>query len=668
MTQPVQGAATRAGAASAEGADQPRDAGASPVAFRLSDHQRRRAGLLTLLYLAYAVVILLALTLRAPVPESDGVVLDQAWLLASVDEASPTAAPQPVALPYHCPPWTSAQACASVLLIRFDRASLTQAPQALYLPAYSGHLTIRVNGTLLADSTWYQSPLSTKPVAPLLVRLPPPVLQGGENRIELTVEKKATVPAFVGRPYLGAETALRAAYDQTRFLNRTLARLLDGWQAAMAMVFLLLWAVRPQERAHLLFAVMLASASLGSLPAMLVQWPDDLTVRLVNMARFWGVWLILPFACLFVGRRPPVPTAIFLIPPALLYAVALGLSFQQLSAFMRFLFIPASLLSLLVAVLIVCQAAIRDRSDAARLLLGALALTLVLGLHDVLIIYGQLAENRIHVARFVAPLLTAVTGGVLLWRFAYTLNLVDRFNVKLKDSVASAEAALRRSFAREHAQAEAAALAQERMRLMADLHDGIAGQLVSILSLAEMRDRARPDGGISAAARRALTDLRLVVASLEDFGGDLAMMLATFRERIEPQLDAMGVALDWRMHPIPDLCALNPSLTLQLFRLLQEAVVNAARHSGASAVTVEITPAREPGFSVRLVVRDRGCGGAADRSGGHGLASMRRRAAAIGARLRIASDADGTQVVVDLPAHRPTGPAQPQAPAGAQGS
>ena len=85
----------------------------------------------------------------------------------------------------------------------------------------------------------------------------------------------------------------------------------------------------------------------------------------------------------------------------------------------------------------------------------------------------------------------------------------------------------------------------ERVRLMADLHDGIAGQLVSIIALGEQaEDPVAPE--ITRACHRALTDLRLVVDSMEDVGDDLGMMLAAFRDRIEPQLRRSGIRLDWR--------------------------------------------------------------------------------------------------------------------------
>ncbi|WP_345769746.1 hypothetical protein [Azospirillum thiophilum] len=83
-----------------------------------------------------------------------------------------------------------------------------------------------------------------------------------------------------------------------------------------------------------------------------------------------------------------------------------------------------------------------------------------------------------------------------------------------------------------------------------------------------------------------------------------------------------------------------------MFRLLQEATMNAARHSGADWGTTGIRPTDD---RVRVVVADEGRGGAPDRPGDYGLANMRRRALAIGARLAIVSDPDGIRIILDLP-------------------
>jgi signal transduction histidine kinase len=126
-------------------------------------------------------------------------------------------------------------------------------------------------------------------------------------------------------------------------------------------------------------------------------------------------------------------------------------------------------------------------------------------------------------------------------------------------------------------------------------------------------------------------------------------MLGIFRERSEPLLRATGVRFAWHVEEVPLVQGLDASVTLHVLRILQEAVSNALRHSGTDVIEVHAA-AGPPGFAARVEVRDRGHGIRPSSTGGnHGLTNMRARAAAIGARLTVHSDAGGTTVTVDLP-------------------
>jgi signal transduction histidine kinase len=97
---------------------------------------------------------------------------------------------------------------------------------------------------------------------------------------------------------------------------------------------------------------------------------------------------------------------------------------------------------------------------------------------------------------------------------------------------------------------------------------------------------------------------------------------------------------------------LNPLLRSEVHRIVQEAIVNAYRHSGAKEVVAEI--AFLP-TELRIAVRDNGCG--IDprrlqwrRNGHWGLLGMRERADCIGARLRVWSRTPfGTEVELRVP-------------------
>jgi two-component system sensor histidine kinase UhpB len=96
--------------------------------------------------------------------------------------------------------------------------------------------------------------------------------------------------------------------------------------------------------------------------------------------------------------------------------------------------------------------------------------------------------------------------------------------------------------------------------------------------------------------------------------------------------------------PIPDL---PPEIELAVYRIAQEALTNALRHSQASEVTVSLGCS---GGELVLSVKDNGSGLPAHVIAGGGLTGMRERAMLIGAALDIASiPGAGVTVTLRLP-------------------
>jgi signal transduction histidine kinase len=234
--------------------------------------------------------------------------------------------------------------------------------------------------------------------------------------------------------------------------------------------------------------------------------------------------------------------------------------------------------------------------------------------------------------------------------------------------VREAEDKLKASFAREEERARAAALALERTRLMRDLHDGLGGQLVSIVALSERGNAGAP---IGEAARAALKDLRLVIDSMDDIGGDLMLALGSWRERAMAQLRPHDIALDWHVvmpQGLPVHPELRPWHVIQIVRLLDEALTNAVKHADARRVTVSIETLTDAADLAEVAAR--GCitveddgkgfalapdGGAtaAGKKAARGLRNMRSRAARCGAELELVSGAGGTRVRLRLPLRFP---------------
>lgn len=537
--------------------------------------------------------------------------------------------------------------CVRDFIVPFDPPAVDGDTLALYIPQYTGNVVASLNGTPVADSTHLQSSVHIGQGAPLLVPLPQRLLQPGGNQLELQVTRYG-YGGFVGPVYIGADERLRGGYDLARAVLVILPRLVDGMLLAIGLVLVLVWCLRRHDTLYLVCGVMSLCLAVSSLSSVAATTLGDHALMVINLLRFVAASLALPFAWLFVRRRPPVPIAWFLLLPLAVYAGILLLPGGWGAWMAWHVFVPAVLLLTLAAMAVFAHAAFTDHDLGALLMFAAMSAAFLTVGRDMLVNAGVLQDGHLVMGRFNGPLMVAMMGAIVLSRLVAGLAVLERFNERLRHDVDAASKRLREAFDRERAHEHHATLQAERMRLMGDLHDGIAGQLVSIISLSEQGgDGSREE--IADASNRALTDLRLVVDSMEDVGDDLGMTLVAFRDRLEPQLRRCGVRLDWKVRALPDLPGLYPSATLAIFRLLQEAVNNAMRHSGSEVVEVTSSKSPLPGFGARLVVRDFGGGGAATRGHGHGLDNMRRRAAFLGASLAVEDGNPGTRVVVDLP-------------------
>jgi len=202
------------------------------------------------------------------------------------------------------------------------------------------------------------------------------------------------------------------------------------------------------------------------------------------------------------------------------------------------------------------------------------------------------------------------------------------------------------------------ALERQRTRLAMDLHDDVGSSLSQIalqseLALARLeRGHGVPAGTlerISGQAREVVDAMGDVVWSVDPARDDLADLVRRMRAFA---LDAVGgsdVRLDLGLPPAEASIPLNANLRRQLYLVFKEALSNALRH--ARATRIEVALSREEGI-LRLRVEDDGLGMAAEPSdlGGHGLTSMRHRAALCRGRLHIEHPpGGGTRVTLEAP-------------------
>ena len=218
-------------------------------------------------------------------------------------------------------------------------------------------------------------------------------------------------------------------------------------------------------------------------------------------------------------------------------------------------------------------------------------------------------------------------------------------NAMLQEKVTQREAELAEAALREQALVRAQAHDEERRRIMRDLHDGLGSQLMTMMLSARLGEADPPR--VAEGLQSVIDEMRLMVDSMDSVGESLEAALATFRARIQPRVEAAGFVFRWSQPEALAAPYLGPRGVLQVFRIMQEAVTNALKHSGGTEISVEIAPHGDS--SVEIAVADNGSGHAADADAGRGLANMRSRAQAVGADYALqAVPGKGTRVSLTL--------------------
>jgi two-component system sensor histidine kinase UhpB len=201
-----------------------------------------------------------------------------------------------------------------------------------------------------------------------------------------------------------------------------------------------------------------------------------------------------------------------------------------------------------------------------------------------------------------------------------------------------------------------AAQEAERLRIAQELHDQVGQDLTAALLLLS-RVQSRASGEALPAVREAQDAVRaslehvrriaieLRPEALDDLGLDSA--LAVLCDRFAAQ---SGLEVSCRV--ADQLPELSPAADLVIYRVAQEALTNAARHSGSARV--ELTLAPQDG-SVVLTIRDYGRGLGSGSAPGSGVRGMRERASLIGAtvEIRAASPGPGAEVRLEVPLEVP---------------
>lgn len=587
--------------------------------------------------------------------------LDTARLVDRRDPATPADIvadrPNPGAVPASSPIELPARIhrddgnASAVLWLEIDlpgREAMPPAP-AIYLPRMNDGGAFYLNGAPVFSLPWSDALTRVRWRRARWFVLPDEHVAAHSNRLTMKIVNR---DFLVDVPYLllGERDEMERAAEDRQWLDQYGSQF-TGFTAAIVGAFMLaIWWARRREPHYLLFglssllwAVRTLNYSVETMPTELWWWWRGfhfLTVALATMtlAAFFHLFAGLSF------RRWVWPMGLHAALGPVLVVASDGrlheFVYRYWQAFL-FVFIGIALARLVLW-------GRRTRSiEALVITIGAL-LAIVLAANDYATVSGLLPVTRVYTLHLALPVLLITIGTILSMRFVQALRSAEDANLSLAARLAEKERELAAHYERVAEIERREASAAERQRIMHDMHDGLGAQLVSTLVMVE-RGAAPPDE-VARLLREAMDEMRLAIDAFGQADSDLQAALANLRFRMEPRLKAAGIALDWQSDEAFDTVQPGDERSLHLLRIVQEALSNAMRHSGAKLLKVRMTADHD---TCHVVIEDDGVGLPADRPRtGHGLENMRRRAHALGGEARIDSGPHGTIVAVHFPAPR----------------
>lgn len=524
----------------------------------------------------------------------------------------------------------------------------TEQPVGLLVDYVSVADAIYVNGSEIHRDPQLVEPLSRTWIKPQYFLLDKPLLHQGDNVLLVRVSGLSHYQPGFGTVTVGDPETVRALYDKGVWWRYDLQLFDQIVSLVFGGLFFIIWLMRRKDSSYGWYALStLFSFAYGLNFIASNTWPFASTDgwEAFNAAAYVaaasGFTIFLLRYC--DRRRPRLEAALLAINAV---SFPLALLAPALAGAWRGIWFAVGGTVYYSAILAFTWHAVRGRRTDHLVLAACLMIPLLVSIHDFLLFYGVIRDDT-YLLAVTSPLTIIGLGFTLAYRFAAAMKRVESFNIELKHEVDTATQQLGETLEREHALALNNTRIGERLNLVRDLHDGFGGSLLSAITTLESRHSSPDSARVIALLKELRDDLRLIIDTTTQADTDFTDLLAPLRHRWSQRMEAAGIDAHWQLSDMESV-NLGPAKSLDLLRVLQEALTNVLKHSSASRVDIAVF-LRDQGLHAK--VRDNGRGfDASSEGGGAGLASLRNRATRLGGQLLIdAAPGQGAALHVAFP-------------------
>lgn len=533
---------------------------------------------------------------------------------------------------------------------RFDRATLQNGPFALYTVSMRNQFVVYLNGVEVfrnfADdtdqkNTWYR---------PYLIQLPERGLKAGTNAILVRAFSQESVG--VGRIVIGPRADLEDYYNRQFFWRISAPTIASSSMLLLGLFALLLWFQRREEVELGYLAVSTVLYFLRNLN----YFAEDVPFHMATFSGLTVAATLLSMVTTFAFYIAFLKVPRFQTIIAIMIAFVIPYTFVhwcfQLTNMM--LYIPTIAL-VLIAIFLGVRDILVNANAAKAAWLIVMVLMLLFGIYD-----ATLAGSG-HVWKGNDFYLAVFNGFFFLIAFLLTFGLraisafsaLGEANAELERRVAETRLELALSENARQKLVVGSAIADERERLMQEMHDGIGSNLITALAVARQQNQSE---STIKTLKRAISDLKITVDSLEPIEGDLVALLGNLRHRMTNDLRDAGISCKWQVEPCRPIGWLDAANALHVLRIFQEAIGNVLAHSSANELRIGCYEAMEndvAGIAAFVADNGRGFDASLLNIPGKGLSNMRARAASLHGSLACDTQSGGgTLLTLWLPYER----------------
>ncbi|WP_158278877.1 sensor histidine kinase [Leucothrix arctica] len=535
------------------------------------------------------------------------------------------------------PGWVSAQDTSSTSLwyiLPLNLDNKTQRKLAVYLENVSQNAEVFLNKKWLGNGGSMSGNLTRNRNHTLLFDFDKTSHQGKQNILSIHVVGDLSKNTYLGNVYVGPSQIIKQYASMQDHLRVDLVTAVTFAMLLTSIFFSILWLFRQNDSHYLFYAIFTilwtyhdSNHFLRDIPINVITW------EILAPLSFGYTMLCVVY---FVHRYTGV-VARKIEKLALLYVLILSLPFlyhdlEWVIFYAYSIWSPAIAFLGIYTIHFIFKQFLKTKDEQlVTLFIGGISI-MIFGMHDLFLATHVIPKHSPYMIHFAVLLVIIVISINLINRFVRSMNVVEHYNQELQLEIKQKTEEMEYSYGMLQQLTKKYSVAEERQRIMRDIHDGIGGQLVATLASIEA-GQVNPKL-LSTSLKAALQDLRLVIDSLDYEAEDLPTLLGMLRMRLSEQLSNASLKLHWKVENLPRIDHFGPTNVLHTMRIVQEAITNAIKHSNAKNLTVNTDEFVQDNLQYACItIIDDGIGADLNSSSGRGLLNMKKRSDLIGANI-----------------------------------